>query len=248
MRESRQFLLIAGLALLAGIGLRRFVGDSADPVTAIAVLFFVQASWRAYRHRKRSIRRAVRELRPYHAEDRVRLVDTLESEDLRDEVGRVLAREETEYRDGLSEVFPYPVAFRRRAKWRFAGYAATAVSALLVGALVPPLSTLSRVGLLVVGAYFLLRARKMMQAYRALDAVIEINPYRISYVGANGQRATILFAKGATCEDRPAAHQFVVRSGEILIPVSYQMMGFNRITELVEQYGARIPSSVPPAS
>src|SRR4051812_32393248 len=116
MRESRQFLIIAGLALLAGIALHRVAGEWADPVTVIAVMFFLHASWRDHRSRKQTIRRTVSELRGYSADDRARLVNTLESEELREDVGRALLREEAEYRDGPSEIFPYPAVFRRRAK------------------------------------------------------------------------------------------------------------------------------------
>ena len=248
MTEWRHFLLIASLFLLVGVGLHHIVGEVVDPFVALAIVFLGQAIWRSYRVRRATIRRALIELGAYDADERSRMVAAIESKELRDQVGAALIKEGTERREGTSEIFPLPRAFRRRVTWRYWRSATASGGALLIAATIPSLDPLWRSFWILVGVVFLLRLRRLNRLYPALDAVIEVNPYRISYVRPDGERLTISFAQGAVCEDLPDDGMFVVRSGETTIPVSYHMMGFNRIAELVEKYGAVVPTQVPPAS
>jgi hypothetical protein len=50
------------------------------------------------------------------------------------------------------------------------------------------------------------------------------------------------------CEEVPEAHLLLVRSGDLAIPVSYHVMGFNRIAALIKEYGVRFSASTASAS
>ena len=119
MDEVRSFLVSLGLVSLAAIALHRAVGPAADPFAGLAVFVIVRLGWQAYHKRKADIRRAIVKLRAYEAADRQRILEAVESEDLRQRLRSELDREGSETRDGLTEVFPFPAAFRRRATRRY---------------------------------------------------------------------------------------------------------------------------------
>jgi hypothetical protein len=248
MDEVRSFIISLGLVSLAGIALHRAVGPAADPFAGLAVFVIVRVGWSTYHKRKADIRRAIAELRTYEAADRQRILEAVESEDLRQRLRSELGRDGSETRDGLTEVFPFPEALRRRATRRYWRDWATSAAALLIAALVPALDPIWRELWLAAGIVLLWRARRFNRWYQAVASVIEVNPFRIAHVWPDGARQTISFADGAVCEDVPADQLFVVRSGSVAIPVSYHLMGFNRIAQLVEEYGAAIPTDSPPAS
>lgn len=247
MTEWRWFALAASLAILAGIALHHMVGDDVDPFTGLAVMLLAQMAWRAYRQRKARVRRAVIELRAYEAAERLRRVASIESPEFQAAVSTALTEEGTERREGGSEIFPLPRGFRRRVTRKYWRLVATSAGALLVAAVLPSPDQLWRSLWLLIAVVFLLRLRRLARAYPALDAVIEINPYRLSYVRSDGQRLMIAFVNGAVCEDRPADRMLVVRAGSTMIPISYHVMGYHRLVELLEQYGGLTLSQLPPA-
>ena len=248
MAEWRWFVLAAGLAVLAGVALHHLVGEVVDPFTGLAVFMLAQLAWREHRDRKRLIRRSVIELRAYEAADRSRRVAAIEPADLQAAVRVALNEEGTERREAGSEIFPLPRAFRRRVTQKYWRLVAASAGALLIAALLPSLTQLWRSLWILLAVVLLLRLRRLGQLYPALDAVIEINPYRLSYIRSDGRRLAIAFADGAVCEDKPEQRMLVVRAGSTAIPVSYHVMGFHRLAELLEQYGALKSPQSPPAS
>lgn len=248
MLEFRRFIIFVALALVGGVGLHRAIGAKAEPITVLILYTLALTTWRTRRRRLDEIRSTVIQLRQYEAEDRHQIVAALECDELRASVARELEREGSETRDGDTEVFPFPAGFRRRATflyWRAWGYSATA---LLAAALIPDLDPYWRGIWLAVGLVLGYRAWSKAKLYYVARSVIELNRFRIAYVRPDGQRLTISFADGARCEDLPEHKMFVVRSGEVVIPVSYSLMEFNRIAQLVEDFGAIVPNPDPPAS
>jgi hypothetical protein len=248
MTELRRFSLIACLVVVASVALYRAVGSKAEPIAGIALYALALSAWRARKRRLNEVRRAVIELRQYEAADRRAIVAGLEADDFRSSVERELEREGTETSDGLTEVFPLPAGFRRRATLQYWWSWAYSVAALLVAALLPELNPQWRGVWLGLGLVLGYRAWRKTRLRVLAESVVEVNPFRIAYVQPDGVRLSISFAQGAHCEDVPEDRMFVVRSGNMMVPVSYSLVGFNRIAQLVEDYGAVVPKPMPPAS
>ena len=248
MTDLRRIGLIACLVLVASVALYRVIGAKAEPIAGIALYTLALSAWRARKRRLDDVRRAVIDLRQHEAVDRRAILAGLETGDFRSSVERELEREGTETSDGLTEVFPLPGGFRRRAMlqyWRSWAYSA---AALLVAAFVPDLDPRWRGVWLGLGLAFAYRAWRKTRLRVIAESVIELNPFRIAYIQPDGVRLSISFADGAHCEDVPEDRMFVVRSGDMMVPVSYSLVGFNRIAKLVEDYGAVVPKPIPPAS
>jgi hypothetical protein len=248
MTELRRFGLVACLVVLASLALYRVVGSKAEPIAGIALYALALSAWRARNRRLSEVRRAVIELRQYDAADRRAIVAGLEADDFRSSVEHELEREGTETSDGLTEVFPYPAGFRRRATLLYWWSWAYSVAALLVAALLPELNPEWRGVWLGLGLVLGYRAWRKTRLRVIAESVVEVNPFRIAYVRPDGVRLSISFSQGAHCEDVPEDRMFIVRSGKMMVPVSYSLVGFNRIAQLVEAYGAIVPKPMPPAS
>jgi hypothetical protein len=248
MGELRSFSVTAALILLAGLAAHRAFGVAADPFTGLAIFTVAHRTWLAYRRRQAGVRRAVAELRAYAVEDRLRIVDSLDSDELRKAIAAEMLRDGAETSDGVTETFPFPEVLRRRANRRYWRDWLGAGVAILVAALYPSINPIWRALWLAVGLILLVRARRFDRWHTAVSSFVEINPYRISLVWPTGARETVSFADGAWCEDSPDQRMFFVRSRDAAVAVSYSLIGFNRIAELVEKYGARIPIPDAPAS
>jgi hypothetical protein len=246
--ELRRFGFIACLVVVASVALYRAIGSKAEPVAGIALYTLALGAWRARRRRLDEVRRAVIDLREFEAADRRAILAGLEADDFRSSVERELEREGTETSDGLTEVFPLPAVFRRRATLQYWRSWAYSIAALLVAAFLPDLDPRWRGVWLGLGLVFGYRAWRKTRLRIFAESVIELNPFRIAYVQPDGVRLSISFADGAHCEDVPEDRMFVVRSGDMIVPVSYSLVGFNRIAKLVEDYGAIVPKPIPPAS
>ena len=248
MTSLRRFFLVACLVMVASVALYRAIGSKGGPVVGMTVYALTLLAWRARKQRLDAVRGAVVEIRQYQAADREAIVEALERDDFRASVERELAREGTETSDGVTEVFPFPAAFRRRAALQFWRSWAWSAAALLVAALIPDLDPWWRGAWLAVGLVLAYRAGKKTHLRVVAESVVEVNPFRITYLQPGGLRLSVSFADGAHCEDVPDDRMFVVRSGDMIVPVSYSLVGFNRIAQLVEDYGATVPSPIPPAS
>jgi hypothetical protein len=248
MAELRRFIFSATLIVVAGFAAHRVFGVSADPFSGLILITLAQVSWREYRSRRQRFRAAVAELRAFEKEERWKLIEEMESEADRHAFTKALLSERTETSDGTTEVFPLPKAYRRRLTFRYWRVWAGSTAALLVAALVPGISAIWRAGWMAAGLALLVYARRTTKYSAVLDSVIEINPYRISLVWPDGRRASISFSEGAVCEEVPEAQLLLVRSGEQSIPVSYHVIGFNRIAALIKEYGGRFPASSASAS
>jgi hypothetical protein len=248
MDQLRSFAITAVIILLAGLAAHRVFGAAADPFTGLAIFNAAHRTWLAYRRRQTGVRRAVAELRAYAAEDRLRIVDSLDSAEVREAIAAEMLRDGAETSDGITEAFPFPEVLRRRANRRYWRNWLGAGLAVLVAALYPSIGPIWRAFWLAGGLTLLVRARRFDRWHTAVSSFIEINPYRISLVWPTGARETVSFADGAWCEDSPDQGMFLVRSRDAEVGVSYSLIGFNRIAELVEKYGARIPTPDLPAS
>jgi hypothetical protein len=248
MDQLRSFAVTVVLVLLAGLAAHRVFGVAADPFTGLAIFNVAHRAWLAHRRRQADVRGAVAELRAYAAEDRQRILDSIDSDELREAIAAQMLRDGAETSDGVTETFPFPEVFRRRANQRYWRDWLGAGIAILVAALYPSMGPIWRALWLASGLTLLVRARRFDRWHTAVSSVIEINPYRISLVWPTGARETVSFADGAWCEDSPDLGMFIVRSQKAEVGVSYSLIGFNRIAELVEKYGARIPTTDAPAS
>lgn len=248
MDELRRFSIALALIALAGIALDRIFGEAAVPFVVLAFIQLIRVSWGFRRERQIEMWRTLAEIRPYDASERAQIVAQVESPHLRHVLRGELARDGSETIDGSTEIFPFPARFRRDATFRYWRDWFISGSALSVAALWPSLSSIWRLLWLAGGIALLWRVRRHRLLYRAVCSVIEINPFAIALVGHEGTRATISFASRPTCEDAPEDHLLFVRSGDAVIPVSYQLIGFNRIAKLVEAYGASMPAVDAPPS
>jgi hypothetical protein len=242
MDELRRFAVALALIVLAGIALDRIFGEAAMPFVFLAVFQLVRVTWDFRRQRQLEMWRTLAEIRAYDASERAQIVARVESADLRHTLRGELARDGTETIDGATETFPFPARFRRDATVRYWRDWFISAGALSIAALSPGLGSIWRFLWLVGGIAVLWRVRRHTLLYRAVSSVIEINPFMIALVGHDGTRVTIPFASKPTCEDVPEDGLLFVRSSPVAIPVSYRLIGFNRIAKLVEAYGASIPS------
>jgi len=60
--------------------------------------------------------------------------------------------------------------------------------------------------------------------------------------------ATLSFADGIRLEDHPEHAILIVWSGETAIPISYHLIGVNRLVQLVHTYGNLRPRTDSPAT
>jgi hypothetical protein len=248
MAELRRFVFSAALIVVAGFAAHRIFGANADPFTTVILITVAQISWGEYRSRRQQFRAAVAELRAFEKEQRQSLVAELESEADRRAFTQALLSERTETSDGTTEIFPLPKAYRRRLTLLYWRVWAASTIALVVAAFVPGISSIWRAGWIAAGLALLLYARRRTRYSAVLDSVIEINPYRISLVWPDGRRASISFSEGAVCEEVPEAQLLLVRSDDQAIPVSYHLIGYNRIVALMKEYGVKFPASPASAS
>jgi hypothetical protein len=248
MDEFRQALVTGILLVLVGIAAHRVIGGASDPYTAIAVWVVLSQGWLRYRRHRSELRRALARLRSYAADDRERMLDSIESERVREELASELRRDGAETDDGVTETFPFPDVLRRRATRRYWRDWVASASAIGIAAFLPALSSAWRLAWLVVGLLLLFRARRFRRWHELVSSVIEINSFRVSFVASNGARQTISFADCPSYEALSDAQMLLVRSGDVSIGISYALVGFRRVAELVEKYGARAATPDAPAS
>jgi hypothetical protein len=243
MGEFRQALVTAILLVLVGIAAHRVVGAASDPFTLIAVWVVLSQGWLRYRRHRSELRRALARLRSYAADDRERMLDSIESERVREELASELRRDGSETNDGVTETFPFPDVFRRRATRRYWRDWLASATAIGIAAFLPALSPIWRLAWLVVGLVLLFRARRFRRWHETVSSVIEINSYRVSFVASDGTRQTISFADSPSYEALSDAQMLLLRSGDVSIGISYALVGFWRISELIVRYGARPPAT-----
>ena len=248
MDELKQVLVTATLLVVAGVAAHRIVGSASDPFTFVAVWVVAYQGWLRYRRRRSELRHTVAYFRSHAAADRARMLESIEAEGAREEVAAQLQRDGSETADGFTETFPFPDVLRRRATRRYWRDWLASTGAIGIAAFLPSMSTIWRLIWLGVGLLLLARARRFRHWHEVVSSVIEINPFRISSVASNGRRQTISFADSPSYEALSDAQMLLVRSGDVSIGVSYGLVGFKRIAELVERYGARQATQDAPAS
>ena len=238
--------LAAVLTLLVGATLMRLVGPSAGGVTFAALFTLVQS----YRRRRRERRRAL--IASLRAEDprlREPLLQAIENVRERHAIGTALEREGMVTQLGRVESFPFPRSFQRNLKARYWWTWTLGAGVLGIAAILPAMPAMYRVALLIGGCYFTYRIVRVSKWQRLLAAWLEVAPSGVSVVAPDGGRVTIAFVPPVSLHQLTGGDMLVVaHDGRRSIRVSRNVVGFNRLVDLLTTYsGASVGEPASPS-
>ena len=153
---------------------------------------------------------------------------------------QLLREEGAVERDGAVERFPYPASTRRTAVqlyWTSVGAALAAVALLF---------TLGR-GLPAWGGWLLWAGSALLagsaawwrRRTRELAATLEISPFGLTAVAADGARRAVRWGQPLVLHNRPRRRrvELVAGDGRPPVHIEYGLLGFVRLLRLVIEYG-----------
>jgi hypothetical protein len=248
MSQSRSGYLIAALLALGGAALYRVLDTDAIPFIGAALFVLALYAWTWRQAKRKTLSLAAVRLRPLTAAQRQAAVSAVKSDVLRAQIAVAVDEQGSETRDGSVERFPFPAVFRTRAAKKFWLSCALSSTALGLAAFATAWSSSWRGTCLVLGCLFAVRARQKSRLGVLSQSQIEISPYRLSFLGPTGTMQTVSFADGIRLDDKPEQAMLIVWSGETAIPISYYLIGVNRLVQLVRTYGNLRSETCSPAS
>jgi hypothetical protein len=237
MTGKQVLILIAGIGALIVAAL--YMGLEPSNLLVLALINGL-ATWRNRRNRAREMAfwTIVWQLRQSSVEERGRMLAALEPATLREEVRAILSRDGSNESAGDVERFPFPLGLRRFATRTYWIMWALGLGMLATSAFVPAPLWL-RCLPLAVAACCAYGAWSASVRERSYDSVIEVTPFRVSELFPDGRTYTVLFSRYLELHHEPQRKQLRLTAGseDPGIPLDYRRMGFERLVDLVMQYG-----------
>ncbi|HEU4995304.1 MAG TPA: hypothetical protein VFT29_10815 [Gemmatimonadaceae bacterium] len=239
MSERAQGLLLIVLVLLAAFVLSKVVGPSSSLVLLFALLA-VNAARVSYRNRqsRKELTRIIHFLQSRDAAEREELLERIGSPPLVHYLREILAAKGVVEREGDTERFPFPDLYRRRVEILYWG-SWSASAALLLTAGFASMSTAARATLFVIAMIAGFMARVLSRVERQFRTIIEVTPFRVSEIGFDGSRRTVLFNRYLELHNEPKYQRMRLSPGNAAmgITLDYRRLGFERLAGLIVSYG-----------
>src|SRR5207249_3176592 len=196
-------------------------------IGAVALLIYLWTEWR--------IRRVINRLRSLAPDDRDEVLGRHLTPEAREFYTKRLAAEGSIEFDGMVERFPFSAVDRREALALFWGAAAIGALTLAAALGIGGEQESWRAPALAIGMIAVLGMPALSRRLYRLASVLELTPFAIIEVRADGRRRWLYWTQPLMLQNRPWLRglDLVPQGAREHIPIHYARIGFDRLLAVV---------------